>query len=165
MARNCIRLWSEYGAYTHAQQMTHCEKMMKNKRKNEQKHEIQSFPLEIEISSWKQIQTNERWIYENERHLIRTFHPMTSAQATQQFRMQSSEVNLPRLDAWKLSWAEMRSICADSLERGKIVLSKLIFSTAWRKASSWSMSPGWKSPPAHVRRDGKARERKKRHTT
>lgn len=36
----------------------------------------------------------------------------------------------PRLDAWKLSLGGIRSICAVNFERGKIVLSRFIFSTA-----------------------------------
>lgn len=54
---------------------------------------------------------------------------------------------LPRLPAWKLSNGEMRSIWATNLERGKIERSALMRSTAWRNASSWWSSEGWKSPP------------------
>lgn len=54
----------------------------------------------------------------------------------------------PRFDAWKLSNADIRSICASNFERGNIVLSRLIFSTAERKAISWASSPGWNRPPS-----------------
>lgn len=54
---------------------------------------------------------------------------------------------VPLLPAWKLSNGEIRSICATNFERGKIIRSSLIRSTAWRNANSWLSSTGWNKPP------------------
>lgn len=50
-----------------------------------------------------------------------------------------------RFDAWKLSCGRIRSISAWSFERGKILLSALIFSTAYLNAISCGSVVWWSS--------------------
>lgn len=61
----------------------------------------------------------------------------------------SSQI-LPFFDAWKLSCGGICSICAFSLDRGSIVRSLFIRSTALWNAISCFISAGWKRPPATV---------------
>ena len=59
----------------------------------------------------------------------------------------SQILRVPFFDAWKLSWGDIFSICALSLDLGRIIRSLLIFSTAYLNAISCLSSAGWNSPP------------------
>lgn len=50
-----------------------------------------------------------------------------------------------RFDAWKLSCGKIRSISAYNFERGSIVLSAFIFSTAYLNAISCGSAAWWSS--------------------
>lgn len=52
-----------------------------------------------------------------------------------------------RFEAWKLSCGKILSISACNFERGKILLSAFIFSTAYLNAISWGSVVWWSSPP------------------